>query len=165
MKNLTKTIFAFFVALAFTGNAQTKAPTKPVAKAPVKTVPKAPTKPVAKTPVKPVSKAPIQAIAEVDYNLPTIDKLDNSFLLFPSKFSQTPLIYGYKLPDINSEKMICFSENENNRDKYVLGEYYETTDLNIKYISTEGNFVKLIFKEEGKQDEIFYIEKKYVNFN
>ena len=84
------------------------------------------------------------------------------------KYDDTPLIYGYKLPDLKSEKMICFSsftsDVNNNPHKCVLGAYYETGDLNIEYITIEGNFVKLKFKEEGKQDTLFYVETEYIKF-
>jgi hypothetical protein len=84
------------------------------------------------------------------------------------KYDETPLIYGYKLPDLKSEKMICFSsftsDVDNNPHKCVLGAYYVTGDLNIEYITIEGNFVKLKFKEEGKQDTLFYVETEYIKF-
>jgi len=101
-------------------------------------------------------------------NLPSINKVDKSFWLYIDKYEETPLIYGYQLPDLNSEKMICFSsftsDVDNNPHKCVLGAYYETVDLNIEYISMEDNFVKLKFTTEGKQESIFYVEKKSVKF-
>ncbi len=101
-------------------------------------------------------------------NLPSINKVDKSFWLYIDKYEETPLIYGYQLPDLNSEKMICFSsftsDVDNNPHKCVLGAYYETVDLNIEYISMEGDFVKLKFTTEGKQESIFYVEKKSVKF-
>ena len=101
-------------------------------------------------------------------NLPSIDKEEKSFSLYMDKYDETPLIYGYKIPDLNSEKMICFSsftsDVANNPHKCVLGAYYETVDLNIEYIAIEGNFVKLKFKKEGKQDTLFYVEKRYIKF-
>ena len=101
-------------------------------------------------------------------NLPSINKTDKSFSLYMDKYDETPLIYGYKLPDLKSEKMICFSsftsDVDNNPHKCVLGAYYETGDLNIEYITIEGNFVKLKFKEEGKQDTLFYVETEYIKF-
>jgi hypothetical protein len=101
-------------------------------------------------------------------NLPSINKADKSFWLGMDKYDDTPLIYGYKFPDLKSEKMICFSsftsDVDNNPHNCVLGAYYETGGLNIEYINIEGNFVKLKFKEEGKQDTLFYVEKKYIEF-
>ena len=101
-------------------------------------------------------------------NLPAINKANKTFSLYMDKYDDTPLIYGYKLPDSKSEKMICFSsfttDVENNPYKCVLGAYYETDGLNIEYITIEGNFVKLKFNEEGKQDTLFYVEKKYIRF-
>jgi hypothetical protein len=101
-------------------------------------------------------------------NLPSINKAVKSFSLYIDKYDITPLIYGYILPDIKSEKLICFSsftsDVDNNPHKCVLGAYYETGDLNIEYITIEGSFVKLKFKAEGKQDTLFYIEKKNIKF-
>jgi hypothetical protein len=101
-------------------------------------------------------------------NLPTINKTDKSFSLYMDKYDETPLIYGYKSPDLKGEKMICFSsftsDVDNNPHRCILGAYYETGDLNIEYINLEGNFVKLIFKEEGKQDTLFYVEKNNLKF-
>jgi hypothetical protein len=101
-------------------------------------------------------------------NLPYVNKANKSFSHYTSKFETTPLIYGYKLPNLKSEKMICFSSKtsdvQENPQKCVLGAYYDTVDLNIEYITIEGNFVKLKFKEEGKQDILFYILKKFIIF-
>ena len=101
-------------------------------------------------------------------NLPSINKADKSFSLYMDKYDDTPLIYGYKLPDLKSEKLICFSsftsDVDNNPHKCVLGAYYKTGDLSIEYITIEGSFVKLKFKVEGKQDTLFYIEKKNIKF-
>lgn len=101
-------------------------------------------------------------------NLPLINKVDKSFGLYMDKYDETPLIYGYKLPDLKSQKMICFSsfteDVDNNPHKCVLGSYYETGDLSIEFVSIKGTFVELKFKAEGKQDALFYIEKKNVKF-
>lgn len=101
-------------------------------------------------------------------NLLVVKKSDKSFSLYPSKFDVTPLTYGYKSPELKSEKIICFSsftkDVENNPHKWLIGAYYSTYDLNIEYITIENNFVKLKFKEEGKQDIMFYVEKKYIIF-
>ena len=78
-------------------------------------------------------------------NLPLINKADKSFGLYMDKYDETPLIYGYKLPDLKSQKMICFSsfteDVDNNPHKCILGAYYETGDLNIEYVSINGIFV------------------------
>jgi hypothetical protein len=101
-------------------------------------------------------------------NLPSINIADKSFSLYMDKYDETPLIYGYKLPDLKSEKLICFSsftsDVDNNPHKCVLGAYYETGNLSIEYITTEGSFIKLKFKVEGKQDTLFYVEKKNIKF-
>tara|TARA_B110000285_G_C14775841_1_gene446186 strand:+ start:202 stop:579 length:378 start_codon:yes stop_codon:yes gene_type:complete len=101
-------------------------------------------------------------------NLPSINMADKSFSLYMNKYDDTPLIYGFTSPNLKSEKLICFSsftsDVEKNPHKCVLGAYYETDDLSIEYITIEGNFVKLKFKTDGKQDRLFYIEKKSIKF-
>jgi hypothetical protein len=99
-------------------------------------------------------------------NLPYISSEDRTFSLGIDKYDETPLIFGYKLPDVNSEKMICFSsatdDVEDNPHKCTLGAHYESFDLNIEYVGLEGYFVKLLFKEDGKIDVPFYIQKENV---
>jgi hypothetical protein len=101
-------------------------------------------------------------------NLPFIDKSDGSFMLFMDKYDDTPLIFGYSLANVQSEKVICFSsytsDVENNPNNCQLGSYYTTIDLNIAYVATEGDFVKLKFIANGRPERIFYIEKKNVLF-
>ncbi len=101
-------------------------------------------------------------------NLPVVNKAKKSFNVYMVSDDDTPLIYGYETADISSKKMICFSsftvDVENNPHKCVLGAYYTTDDISIDYLVTEGDFVKLAFKEAGKSDVIFYIEKKFVKF-
>ena len=101
-------------------------------------------------------------------NLPFINKENKSFSLDMDRYDDTPLIYGYKFADLKSEKLICFSsftsDVESNPHKCILGAYYEAGDLNIEYITIEGSFVKLKFKIEGKQDTLFYVEKKNIKF-
>ncbi len=95
-------------------------------------------------------------------NLPSIDKIDKTLVLNNSGDGDTPLIFGYELPDIKSKKLICFSSStkdiDNNPYKCQLGSYYETGSLVIEYITTEGNFVKLKFKSKDKAESILYFE-------
>lgn len=98
-------------------------------------------------------------------NLPVVNRAKQTFNVYMAdNDDDTPLIYGYETPVTGSKKMICFSsftaDVENNPHKCALGAYYTTDDITIKYITVEGDFVKLQF--EGK--EFFYIEKKFVKF-
>ena len=65
-------------------------------------------------------------------------------------------------------KIICFSsatsDVENNPYECKLGSYYETSDLEIEYVSTIGDFIKLKLKSASNKDEYFYINKSRVKF-
>lgn len=99
-------------------------------------------------------------------NLPVVNLQDKLFYLYTDKYDETPLIFGYQSPNVNSQKMICFSsatlDVENNPHKCILGSFYESSELNIDYISLEGNFVKLQLISEDKEPSIFYIEKNKI---
>jgi len=101
-------------------------------------------------------------------NLPYVSMEDKSFSLFIDKFDEQPLVLGFLLPDVESKKMICFSsytsDVENNPYKCELGAYYDSSDVNIEFVTIEGNFVKLKFKKEGDEDKFFYIEKEKIRF-
>ena len=111
--------------------------------------------------------APIKNIC-LSQNLPRIDKETKSFYLYMENDDDTPLIFGYSLPNVQSEKIICFSsatsDIENNPNKCKLGSYYETSDIEIEYDSTIGDFIKLKLKSASNKDEYFYIKKSRVIF-
>lgn len=100
-------------------------------------------------------------------NLPSINKSEKTFNLGMNEDEDTPLIFGYELPDTYSTKMICFSSATADVEKYQsklpLGAYYTTDDVTIEYVATEGNFVKLSFKTYY-EETTFYIEKKNISF-
>lgn len=100
-------------------------------------------------------------------NLPVISTSNKMFYLEMGD-DDTPLIYGYERADINSKKLICFSsftkDVENNPHQCTYGAFYDTSDLDIRYDSNAGDFVKLRMKT-ASGDVYFYIEKKNINFN
>ncbi|MCF4101899.1 DUF1311 domain-containing protein [Gillisia sp. M10.2A] len=75
-------------------------------------------------------------------------------------------IFGYKEKDICSEKMILLSvftnEVENNPFDCQYGAYYDTSgmkEISLKYISTEGDFLKVaVIKKDKKLDEIYMLK-------
>jgi len=80
-------------------------------------------------------------------------------------------IFGYEKPDTSSKKQILFSvftdDVEGNPFNCTYGAYYQTSDMNdmeIKYISTDGQFVKAnILKGRGPQ-AIIFIDKRWIEF-
>ncbi len=102
-------------------------------------------------------------------NLPIIDKAEKSFNLYMDYENETPLIFGFRSPDVNSEKMICFSSEtsdiEDNPHQCSLGAFYETGELIVQFIGFEGAFVKLKIETEEKGLQIFYMENKNVRID
>jgi len=100
-------------------------------------------------------------------NLPIINVSDSTLSLFMDKFDDTPRIFGYELPDVKSRKMICFSsytqDVEGNPNKCPLGSHYDTSVLNLKYIHSQGDFVKLKLLD-GQEHTTLFIEIKYLKF-
>lgn len=107
--------------------------------------------------------------AAYSQNLPIIDKAEKSFNLYMDYENETPLIFGFRSPDVNSEKMICFSsatsDIEDNPHQCSLGAFYETGELIVQFIGFEGAFVKLKIETEEKGLQIFYIENKNVRLD
>jgi len=100
----------------------------------------------------------------------TIEK--DSTIWLKSNMKLDHRIFGYKRPNINSQKMILLSiftgDVKDNRFNCKYGAYYETSEMKnmkLKYILTEGDFHKIkIIKDEQVVDEIF-MEKEWFEFN
>lgn len=92
-------------------------------------------------------------------------KKDGSIFL-TANMKKDHRIFGYKKKDIYSEKMILLSiftnEVENNPFDCQYGAFYDTTgmsELNLKYISTEEDFLKIaILKNDKKLDELYMLK-------
>ena len=80
-------------------------------------------------------------------------------------------IFGYAKPDIKSERLLLLSvftnDVENNPFGCKLGAYYDTggmDELTLKYISTNGNFVKATAIDKTNNSTTIYFEKKWIDF-
>ncbi len=80
-------------------------------------------------------------------------------------------IFGYARPDTRSERLLLLSvftnDVENNPFNCKLGAYYETSGmsgLTLKYVSTNGEFVKAIAMDTTDTAVPIYFEKKWIEF-
>jgi hypothetical protein len=100
----------------------------------------------------------------------TVSKSDSSIWL-TANMKLDHRIFGFGKPDTTSRKMILISiftnDVEGNPFKCPFGSYYQTSDFNnmeLKYVSTEGSFIKAnIFKNDSLQGSV-YIDKKWIEF-
>jgi hypothetical protein len=81
-------------------------------------------------------------------------------------------IFGYAKPDIKSERLLLLSvftdDVENNPFGCKLGAYYETAgmgELTLKFISSNGSFVKAVAIDKTNKSTIIYFEKKVIEFS
>jgi hypothetical protein len=80
-------------------------------------------------------------------------------------------IFGYKKNDSRSRKMILISiftdDVKNNPFLCPFGAYYQTSDMKnmqLKYLSKKGCYIKAAIIKEDKQQATVYIEKKWIAF-
>lgn len=100
----------------------------------------------------------------------SVSKSDSSIWL-TANMKLDHRIFGYEKPDTSSRKMILISiftnDVEGNPFKCPFGSYYQTsdmTDMEIKYVSTEGKFIKVnVFRNAVLQGTV-YIDKKWIEF-
>ena len=81
-------------------------------------------------------------------------------------------IFGYAKPDIKSERLLLLSvftdDVENNPFGCKLGAYYETAgmgELTLKFISSNGSFVKAVAIDKTNKSTIIYFEKNVIEFS
>ena len=89
-----------------------------------------------------------------------------------ANIKQDHRIFGYAKPDIKSERLLLLSvftdDVENNPFGCKLGAYYETAgmgELTLKYITSNGNFVKAVAIDKTNKSTIVYFEKKVIEFS
>ena len=105
-----------------------------------------------------------------DINRAFISKSDSSIWVGQNKYLDHR-IFGYEKPDTSSKRMILISvfsnEVEGNPFNCPLGSYYHSgliEGMTLKYITTEGQFVKVkVNKTDGPQ-YVLYIDKKWTEF-
>lgn len=82
-------------------------------------------------------------------------------------------IFGYKKKDVHSEKMILLSvftsEVENNPFNCRYGAYHDTAgmkDMELKYLATEDDFLKVAIVQNGRSiDEVYMLKKWFELIN
>lgn len=96
-----------------------------------------------------------------------VNKTDNEIYVQMS-MDQDYLAFGYAKADKNSQKLICFSswtkEVDGNPHKCPLGAFYTSDDFEIKYLGTEGDYIKASADPDGSGNRTFYLEKSAVVF-
>lgn len=78
--------------------------------------------------------------------------------------------YGYAQPDTKSEKLILFSiftnDVKDNPFGLKLGAYYGTSgmadNIQLKYIATQGNYIKAFGIQNNQETTVVYFEKKWI---
>lgn len=80
-------------------------------------------------------------------------------------------IFGYKKPNVKSQRLIFLSvftnDVEGNPFQCKYGSYYSTTlgeERELKYISKENDFVKTILLDHEKVLDTIYFERKWIEF-
>ncbi len=110
-----------------------------------------------------------QAISEEFMQKATVS-LDSSLWLV-TNMRMDHRIFGYEKPDITSKKMILLSiftdEVKDNPFKCPYGAYYSTSDMKdmqLKFISRAGDFIKVAILKNGTKETDVYMEKKWITF-
>jgi hypothetical protein len=95
----------------------------------------------------------------------------DSTIFLTANIRQDHRIFGYAKPDTKSERLLLLSvftnDVENNPFGCKLGAYYDTggmDELTLKYISTNGNFVKATATDKTNNSTTIYFEKKWIDF-
>lgn len=80
-------------------------------------------------------------------------------------------IFGYEKPDTGSKKMILISiftdDVDGNPFNCPFGSYYQSSnliDMELKYISTEGQFIKANIIRNDTVEGTVYIDKRWIEF-
>ena len=105
-----------------------------------------------------------------DINKAYIIKNDSSIFL-KANMQRDHRFFGYERPDIKSQRLLLLSvyttDVSNNPFKCILGAYYDTggmEGIHLKYLATEGNFIKVSVTGSNKKQTIIFFEKKWIEF-
>jgi hypothetical protein len=100
-----------------------------------------------------------------------IDKKTKEFYI-PSGQKTEYRIFGYQFANISTQKMICFSTNNNdvraNMNNCPLGAYFDTNSLRegdkIVYLGPIGIFGKMNYISGNGKKTVFYMTKSAYSF-
>ena len=100
----------------------------------------------------------------------TIDKRD-SLIWLKADMKLDHRIFGYKKPDVNSQKLILLSiftnEVKNNPFNCKYGAFYETSEMGnikLKFIENIGDYSKIEIITADKS-EISFVQNKWIEIN
>ncbi len=119
-----------------------------------------------------VDKANSEAIIVDEDNVQKaiVSKSDSSISL-TSNIRLDHRIFGYDKPDTSSKKIILLSvftdDVEGNPFHCTYGSFYQTSDMNdmeLKYASKEGQFIKATLLKIGIPVATVYINRKWIEF-
>lgn len=78
-------------------------------------------------------------------------------------------LFGYAIPDLNSERLLLFSVFTNDVEKNPfgckLGSYYDTRgmqNIKLKFLQTDGNFIKAMATDSSNNLTTLYFERKWI---
>jgi len=110
------------------------------------------------------------AVSAQEINKATISKTD-SIIRLNAVMRLDHKIVGYEKPNVKSRKMIMLSiftsDVKDNPHHCPYGAYYDTTHMNglsIKYLATQGNFIKAALLEDNQTKAIVYFEKNWMEW-
>jgi len=110
------------------------------------------------------------AVNAQEINKATIFKAD-SIIHLNAVMRLDHKIVGYEKPDVKSRKMMLLSiftsDVEHNPYHCPFGAYYDTTHmdgLSIKYLATQGNFIKAALLKDNQTKAVVYFEKSWMEW-
>ena len=96
---------------------------------------------------------------------------NDSSIFLKANMQRDHRFFGYERPDIKSQRLLLLSvyttDVSNNPFKCILGAYYDTggmEGIHLKYLATEGNFIKVSVTGSNKKQTIIFFEKKWIEF-
>lgn len=121
-----------------------------------------------------VNKIEIKKIDTIAINFDNIQKAEisksDSLISIYQSWEKDFRIFGYKLPNAKSEKLILFSpftdEVENNPFQSKFGSHYDYVSFKpkMKFIKYENDFAKIKILDSTFVPNFFFIQKKWIEF-
>jgi hypothetical protein len=121
-----------------------------------------------------VNKIEIKKIDTIAINFDNVQKAEisksDSLISIYQSWEKDFRIFGYKLPNEKSEKLILFSpftdEVENNPFQCKFGSHYDYVSFKpkMKFIKYENDFAKIKILDSTFVPNFFFIQKKWIEF-